>query len=240
MKDLMTTKHEGAGGIGDAAVKKATGKPWKEWFAILDAAGGREKDHRGIVAVLDARNEISGWWCQMVTVGYEQARGLRQKHQKGETFEISASKIVGAPLSSLYEAWKDPRKGWLTRMIHENEPEIAKRLHLQWFARTSTSLESRRTVRPRDGGRARPFPSTAAPRMGPLGGATSEVGKPIASHERGATKRSLARPGRPGQFHELSGLKSAVQRGQVHSLLLPGPTPPCELSSPCFTVVLRG
>jgi hypothetical protein len=115
MKDLMTTKHEGASGIGDAAVKKATGKPWKEWFAILDAAGGREKDHRGIVAVLDARNEISGWWCQMVTVGYEQARGLRQKHQKGETFEISASKIVGAPLSSLYKAWKDPRarKGWL-------------------------------------------------------------------------------------------------------------------------------
>jgi hypothetical protein len=56
-------------------------------------------------------------------------------------------------------------------------------------------LCTQRISRPRDGGRGRPFPSTAAPRMGPFGGATSEVGPQ--PHERGATKPSAATSGRP-------------------------------------------
>jgi hypothetical protein len=103
------------GGISDAAVRKATGKSWSAWFGILDEAGAKKKDHRGITAILDGRAGLSGWWCQMLTVGYEQARGLRQIHQKPDAYEISASKTVAAPLPALFRAWSDSRarKAWL-------------------------------------------------------------------------------------------------------------------------------
>ena len=104
-----------AAGISDAAVTKATGKGWAHWFALLDKAGGKEKDHKGIVACLYPRHLKDGWWCQMITVGYEQARGLRQKHQKPGGFEISGSKTIDAPLTHLFAAWADDnvRRVWL-------------------------------------------------------------------------------------------------------------------------------
>ena len=104
-----------AAGISDAAVTKATGKGWAHWFALLDKAGGKEKDHKGIVACLYPRHLKDGWWCQMITVGYEQARGLRQKHQKTGGYSISGSKTIDAPLTHLYAAWADDavRRVWL-------------------------------------------------------------------------------------------------------------------------------
>ncbi len=32
-------------GLSDQAVKKATGKSWQEWLAILDKAGARKMTH---------------------------------------------------------------------------------------------------------------------------------------------------------------------------------------------------
>lgn len=65
--------------------------------------------HQEIVALLDGHG-IGGWWCQMVTVGYEQARGKRVKHQRLDGFEINASKTVGVPVAVLYRAWSDTRR----------------------------------------------------------------------------------------------------------------------------------
>jgi hypothetical protein len=70
-------------GISSAAVKKATGKDWKQWFTLLDKAGARKMPHKDIACLVYEKHQVSGWWAQMVTVGYEQARGLRQKHQAG-------------------------------------------------------------------------------------------------------------------------------------------------------------
>jgi hypothetical protein len=102
-------------GIGDAAVREATGKSWEAWFDVLDAAGAKSKDHRGIAAILEKRRGLSGWWCQMLTVGYEQARGLRRKHETPAGFQVSGSKTVAAPLGALFRMWHDPtlRKRWL-------------------------------------------------------------------------------------------------------------------------------
>ncbi len=95
--------------ISDAAVLAATGKSWKEWFAILDAAGCRGKAHREIVAVV--REHGTGpWWQQMVTVSYEQARGLRKKHEKPAGFEISRSKTIAAGIAAAFDAWIDARR----------------------------------------------------------------------------------------------------------------------------------
>jgi hypothetical protein len=65
-------------GIRDAAVREKTGKSWQEWFTVLDRAGCAKMPHREIAAYVDENYEVSPWWGQMVTVAYEQARGLRR------------------------------------------------------------------------------------------------------------------------------------------------------------------
>jgi len=61
--------------LSDAAVQAKTGKTWQEWFAVLDAAGARAMDHKTSAAYLYKQLRLPDWWAQMVTVGYEQARG---------------------------------------------------------------------------------------------------------------------------------------------------------------------
>ena len=102
-------------GISSAAVRDKTGKGWDEWIRILDEAGAKKMKHKDIAAWLNNNHIESGWWCQMVTVGYEQARGLRQKHEKPTGFDAGRSKTLPVPVSRLYGAWKDPRvrRGWL-------------------------------------------------------------------------------------------------------------------------------
>ncbi len=114
----MPAKKTGAGtvaGMHSEVVAKRTGKGWDAWFAVLDNAGASKWPHRQIAEFLYKKKGVDGWWSQMVTVGYEQARGLRQKHQKPSGFEISSSKTLNVPLSSLYGAWEDAqfRRRWL-------------------------------------------------------------------------------------------------------------------------------
>lgn len=101
--------------ISDSAVQSATGKTWDEWFAVLDAAGAASLDHQSIVKFLREQHEIGDWWQQMVTVTYEQARGLRDKHQKPEGYQIGGSKTIAVPAERLYAAWadEDARARWL-------------------------------------------------------------------------------------------------------------------------------
>jgi activator of Hsp90 ATPase-like protein len=101
--------------MSDAAVQAKTGKTWTEWFALLDAAGADKMSHQEIVAHLAGHTSIGGWWQQMVTVTYEQERGLRGKHERPDGYSISASKTVTVPISALYQAWTDElqRERWL-------------------------------------------------------------------------------------------------------------------------------
>lgn len=57
-------------------------KKWNQWFAILDKAGAKKMTHQEIVKFLNSQHDVGPWWQQMVTVTYEQARGLREKHEK--------------------------------------------------------------------------------------------------------------------------------------------------------------
>jgi uncharacterized protein YndB with AHSA1/START domain len=51
----------------------------------------------------------------MVTVTYEQARGLREKHQMPDGYQIGASKTIVVPIVTLFEAWQnlEMRACWL-------------------------------------------------------------------------------------------------------------------------------
>ncbi|HXE74392.1 MAG TPA: SRPBCC domain-containing protein [Candidatus Xenobia bacterium] len=113
MKNESNAKY---GGISDAALRKATGKGWEDWFEFLDAAKAHKLGHKDIVDVLYKKHKnVDGWWLQMITVGYEQARGLRVRHQKPGGFEISSSKTVNVPVARLFMAFHDSalRRRWL-------------------------------------------------------------------------------------------------------------------------------
>ncbi len=99
-----------AADVGEAAVRKATGKGWHEWFEQLDRAGAKAMEHRAIVAVLSKVRGLPGWWQQMITVAYERARGLRRRYETTSGFTANASKTLQAPLAALYDAWVDPDK----------------------------------------------------------------------------------------------------------------------------------
>jgi uncharacterized protein YndB with AHSA1/START domain len=53
-----------------------------------------------------------------VTVTYEQARGLRDAHEKSGGYEISVSRTIAAPVSKVFNAWQDER----TRALWLAEP----------------------------------------------------------------------------------------------------------------------
>ena len=70
-----------------------------------------------------------------MTVGYEQARGLRQPHQKGDTFEISKSRTYAVPVEQLYKAWADEelRRRWLPENpIHIRKATAGKSMRITW------------------------------------------------------------------------------------------------------------
>jgi hypothetical protein len=102
--------------MSNNAVYRRTGRTWQEWFAILDALGAINMKHKEIAESLYQKYRVSAWWSQMITVTYEQERGLRDKHQKPDGYAISVSKVVPGPVDILYNFWNDEkkRKQWLT------------------------------------------------------------------------------------------------------------------------------
>ena len=113
----MVKKGQAGPSMSDAAVKAKTGKDWAGWFAILDKAGAAKLDHKGIVAILSQKHGVPGWWRQMVTVEYERARGLRQKHETTTGYSVSASKTIAADLKDVFAATADAklRKAWFPK-----------------------------------------------------------------------------------------------------------------------------
>ncbi|MGN9810133.1 hypothetical protein ACTMSW_12340 [Micromonospora sp. BQ11] len=100
----------------DPLLRERTGRGWDEWFALLDGWGGTEHTHTAIAAWLVTTHEVPGWWAQTITVGYEQARGLRAPGQRrGGGFEATGSRTVAVPVGRLFDAFADEtlRRRWL-------------------------------------------------------------------------------------------------------------------------------
>ena len=101
--------------ISDAAVQAKTGRVWAGWFTLLDAEGAVGLTHLEIAVALREQHGLSGWWSQMVTVAYEQARGLREPHQTSRGYQVGVSKTVPVAVDALFTAWEDEvaRRRWL-------------------------------------------------------------------------------------------------------------------------------
>lgn len=133
-------KEEKHGGISSRAVERRTGKSWAEWVTLLDGEGAAKSSHKEIAILLQSRYGLDGWWAQMITVGYEQARGLRQKYQKGSGFSASKSRVLNAPLDRVFLACTNPveRGRWLEEQgIEVRKVNPGKSVRLTWSDRKS-------------------------------------------------------------------------------------------------------
>ena len=136
----MATKTEKPR-MSDEAVESKTGKNWSRWFKHLDAAGGKKMTHQEIVAHLSEKHGVRPWWTQMVAVTYEQARGLRDKHEKPAGYEISVSRTIDAPVARAFKAWTDEkvRKQWLPSNFIIRKSTTNKTLRIAWEDDTSVA-----------------------------------------------------------------------------------------------------
>lgn len=112
-------RHEEA--VGAEAVRRSTGRTRDEWFALLDDVGATGWRHPAIAAWL-VDHGVDGWWAQSITVGYEQARGMREPGQRPDgRFEASATRTLPVPTDVTLSWLTDPelRGRWL-----DVEPEV--------------------------------------------------------------------------------------------------------------------
>ena len=106
--------------VADKAVRDATGRGWDEWVAVIDSGPGREAKHPDIAAWLAATHEVSPWWSQGITVGYERITGARLPGQMPDgTFTVSRSRTLTMrpdELRALVEE-DDTRQALFTSMV---------------------------------------------------------------------------------------------------------------------------
>ena len=128
----MTTQSKTR--MSDEAVEAKTGKTWSRWFKHLDAAGAKKMTHQEIVAHLRDKHDVRPWWQQMIAVTYEQARGLREAHEKPSGYEISVSRTIDAPISKAFKAWVDDktRKLWLPANFSIRKSTTNKSIRITW------------------------------------------------------------------------------------------------------------
>ena len=100
--------------ISDEAVKAKTGRGWMGWFVILNKMGATSMPHKDVARALYENHGAPGWWCQMIAVEYERARGGRNKHERPDGYSVSVTKVMPVGLSALFALAADPktRKRW--------------------------------------------------------------------------------------------------------------------------------
>src|SRR3989344_3533531 len=137
--------------MSDKKVRSKTGKTWTEWFAVLDKEGAVTMPHKDIALMLSSKYKVPDWWCQMVTVVYEQEKDLRKLNETATGYQSSVSKTFNLPAAKLYNAWSDEkeRTKWLSKRgitittAHKNRVIRAKwldgksRLNIDFYTKMS-------------------------------------------------------------------------------------------------------
>jgi hypothetical protein len=99
----------------EEAVRRATGRSFPEWIALIDEWGGTNRRHPEIARWLVTEHAMPGWWSQSVTVTYERARGMRAVHQMTDGITVAVTRTVAADPDAALAAFTDPaiRRRWL-------------------------------------------------------------------------------------------------------------------------------
>src|SRR6266542_3445850 len=94
--------------ITDKLVIEKTGYPMEHWFRLLDKKGALEMEHSLIFQLVAGQaglRPLGEWNRNLLTTSYEWDRGLKERGQKKNGFEISVSKTVNVPVKVLYNSW---------------------------------------------------------------------------------------------------------------------------------------
>jgi hypothetical protein len=129
-----TSRYAQVAGMSDASVGKRTGRTWAQWVRVLDAARASEKPHREIAEYISSLR-TPDWWAQMVTVGYERIRGLRDRGQRrGGAYEATKSRTFNVPIEKLFHAFANARirRQWLPVKITVRSATPRKYMRLMW------------------------------------------------------------------------------------------------------------
>jgi len=129
---MATRRHDEV--IGSEKVAQATGRSREEWFELLDAASATGWSHKQIAQWLVTEHDVDGWWAQSLTVGYEQARGMRQPGQRPDgTFDANVSKTCAAGAQAVFAQLTDDalRTAWLDDTWQVASASAPKRVRLE-------------------------------------------------------------------------------------------------------------
>jgi hypothetical protein len=133
-KNETTRRLATVAGMSDASVSNQTGRTWAEWVRVLDAADAAKKTHREIAAHVSSLGTPS-WWTQMVTVGYERIRGLRERgQQRSGGYQITKSRTFDVAIGRLFSAFTSARlcRRWLPKGVTLRSMTANKRVRLGW------------------------------------------------------------------------------------------------------------
>jgi hypothetical protein len=126
--------YEELAGMRDDAVAAKTGKTWKQWVRALDDIGAMEMKHRDVARWVHDQTGLD-WWSQMVTVGYERIRGLRQKGQRlAGTFNATKSRTLPVSAAEVFHAFADEklRRRWLDVDLVVRKATAPKSVRITW------------------------------------------------------------------------------------------------------------
>lgn len=136
-------------GCSDAAITKATGKPWAHWLRVLDRFDVKRHGHAEAANHLHQKHHAPDWWSQMIVVGYERVRGLRLPRQKTDGFSASASVTISGRSAGVLTWFSDARRAakWLPEgvVVHKTGPKAARMTWRDGTKVLSVSIAERRT-----------------------------------------------------------------------------------------------
>jgi uncharacterized protein YndB with AHSA1/START domain len=131
-------------GMSDAAVKAKTGCTWERWVKALDHHEAHTWSHRQITDFIYEKYKVDGWWAQMVTVGYERIKGLRDRGQRrGGAYEAAKSKTFAVAAAKVFDAFANARarSRWLPGVnLTVRKATPSKSVRITWEDDTSVEV----------------------------------------------------------------------------------------------------
>ncbi len=129
--------------ITDKLVVAKTGKTMEDWFLYLDKKGAKKLSHPDVFNLISTTKGLEplGQWNQnLLATSYGWSRGLRERGQKGDEFEVSVSKTINVPLPILYSSFANDalRKKWLKEKIVIRKATENKSARVTWADETTS------------------------------------------------------------------------------------------------------
>lgn len=90
-----TRRWVGQPEVNDESVTEHTGRGWDEWCDLIEEWPGHVDGHAAVAAHVHDTYDVTHWWAQGITVGWERITGQRVVNQRSDgTFGTSKTRTV--------------------------------------------------------------------------------------------------------------------------------------------------